>query len=52
MLRFSENSTWAQGVDQEIKVGNRISCTVKPEPTFAPPSQGEVYEVYENYAEN
>lgn len=48
MLRFSEHSTWAEGVNKEIKVGNRISCSVKLEPTFTTPSQGEVYEVFEN----
>jgi len=31
-------------------VGNTIRCTVKPEPTFAPPSQGEVKEVLFNEA--
>lgn len=50
MLRFSENSVWAEGVTKEISVGNTISCTVKPEPTFAPPSQGEVFEVTKNSA--
>lgn len=48
MLRFSENSTFAQGVDTEFKPGNTVKCTVKPEPTFAPPAQGEVYEVFFN----
>ncbi len=52
MLRFSENSKFAEGVSQEIKVGNKVSCTVKLEPTFAPPSQGEVFEVMENTAVN
>jgi hypothetical protein len=48
MLRFSENSTWCEGVSQDITVGNTIRCTVKPEPTSAPPSQGEVKEVLLN----
>lgn len=48
MLRFSENTTWDEGVDQTIAVGNRIACQVKPEPTFTTPSQGEVYFVSGN----
>jgi hypothetical protein len=50
MLRFSENSKWAQGVSKEMKPGNTITCTVKPEPTFTTPSQGEVFEVTANEA--
>lgn len=52
MLRFSENSKFAEGVSQEINVGNNISCSVKSEPTFTTPSQGEVIEVFENIAAN
>lgn len=48
MLRFSENSKWADGVDQKIEAGNTITCLVKPEPTLTTPSQGEVYEVTAN----
>jgi hypothetical protein len=50
MLRFSENSKFVEGVNQEINVGNSISCTVKLEPTFTTPSQGEVFEVLVNIA--
>jgi hypothetical protein len=50
MLRFSENSVFASGVEKQINVGNSITCTVKPEPTFTTPSQGEVLEVTENTA--
>lgn len=48
MLRISENTKWAEGVDKTVKVGNCMTCRVKPEPTFAPPSQGEVYLVLKN----
>jgi hypothetical protein len=48
MLRFSENSKWADGVDTKIETGNKITCLVKLEPTFAPPSQGEVFKVVSN----
>jgi hypothetical protein len=48
MLRFSEHSKFAEGVNTEIKAGNTVQCLVKLEPTFAPPSQGEVYEVLAN----
>jgi len=52
MLRFSDNSKFTEGVSQELNVGNKISCSVKLEPTLAPPSQGEVFEVVENTAVN
>lgn len=48
MLRFSENSKWADGVDTKINTGNTITCLVKPEPTFTTPSQGEVFKVLKN----
>lgn len=48
MLRFSENSKYTEGIDPEIEVGNSVKCLVKPEPTFAPPAQGEVFEVLFN----
>lgn len=48
MLRFSENTQWADGVDKTIKQGNTVDCLVKPEPTFTTPSQGEVFRVLEN----
>lgn len=48
MLRFSENTRWDDGVNQQVSVGNRITCQVKPEPTFTTPSQGEVYFVTGN----
>jgi hypothetical protein len=48
MLRFSDHSKFAEGVNTEIKTGNTVKCLVKPEPTFAPPAQGEVYEVLAN----
>lgn len=48
MLRFSENTKWDDGVSKDIRTGNMITCMVKPEETFAPPSQGEVYEVISN----
>jgi hypothetical protein len=50
MLRFSENSKYDEGISKDIKAGNKIKCMVKPEETFAPPSQGEVYEVIANEA--
>jgi hypothetical protein len=48
MLRFSEHSKFAEGVGTELKTGSTVRCLVKPEPTFAPPAQGEVYEVLSN----
>lgn len=48
MLRISDNTKWAEGVDKTVKLGNYMTCRVKPEPTFAPPSQGEVYLVMKN----
>jgi len=50
MLRFSENTHWDDGVSQEIQVGGTVTCLIKPEPTFAAPSQGEVMEVMVNEA--
>lgn len=50
MLRFSENSKWSDGVSQDIREGNTITCRVKPEPTFTMPSQGEVFLVIQNAA--
>ncbi len=52
MLRFSENSKFAEGVSREINVGNTISCSVRLEPTFTTPPQGEVFKVFENTAVN
>lgn len=48
MLRFSENSKWSDGVSQDIREGNAITCQVKPEPTFTTPAQGEVFLVIQN----
>lgn len=48
MLRFSEKTQWAKGVNTELMTGNVMTCRVKPEPTFAPPSQGEVILVLKN----
>jgi hypothetical protein len=48
MLRFSENSKWADGVNAQIDTGNTIICRVKLEPTFTTPSQGEVILVLSN----
>jgi hypothetical protein len=46
MLRFGENTVWDEGTDQSMLAeGKTITCTVKPEETFAPPAQGEVFEV-------
>ena len=50
MLRFSENSAWAKDVSRDIAADNTVTCIVKLEPTFAPPSQGEVLEVLSNEA--
>ena len=48
MLRFSENTTWREGADTLVAAGNKVTCLVKPEPTFTTPSQGEVIEVLVN----
>lgn len=49
MLRMSDNTKWDAGVKSKVvKVGNTMTCRVKPEPTLAPPSQGEVYLVLKN----
>jgi hypothetical protein len=50
MLRFGEHTEWAQGVSKDINAGDFIACTVKPEPTFTTPAQGEVYEVTQHAA--
>lgn len=50
MLRFTDKTIWDEGVSKDIKVGNNMECLVKLEPTFAPPSQGEVYEIISNTA--
>lgn len=48
MLRFTEDTRWAEGVETELCVGNTVTCVVLPEETFAPPVQGEVIEVLSN----
>jgi len=50
MLRFTEDTRWAEGVEPNICTGNTVTCIVLPEETFAPPAQGEVLEVLSNTA--
>jgi hypothetical protein len=53
MLRMSDNTQWDAGATSKVvKVGNSMTCRVKPEPTLAPPSQGEVYRVLKNIEAN